>query len=38
MHKLIERDSSALGQAAIVVVRLHLMRIRLAEPEGRSDN
>ena len=38
MHKLIERHSSALEQAAIVVVRRHLIRIRLPEPESRSDD
>lgn len=38
MHKLIERHSSVLEQAAIVVVRRHLIRIRLTEPEGRRDD
>ena len=38
MHKLIERHASVLEQAAIVVVRRHLIRIRLAEPEGRHDD
>ena len=38
MHKLLERHSSVLEQAAIVVVRGHLIRIRLADPEGRSDD
>ena len=34
MHKLLERHSSVLEQPAIVVVRRHLIRIRLEEPEG----
>lgn len=36
MHELLEHHSSVLEQAAIVVVRGHLIRIRLAEPGGRS--
>lgn len=36
VHTLIERHSSVLEQAAIVVVRGHLIRIRLAEPEGST--
>lgn len=38
MHKLIERHPSVLEQAAIIVVRRHLIRIRLAEPESRRDD
>ena len=38
MHKLLELHTSVLEQAAIVVVRGHLIRIRLAEPEGRGDD
>lgn len=38
MHKLIERHPNVLEQAAIVVVRGHLIRIRLADPEGRRDD
>ena len=38
MHKLLERHSSVLEQATIVVIRGHLIRTRLAEPEGRSDD
>jgi hypothetical protein len=38
MHKLLERHSSVLEQAAIVVVRGHLIQIRLADPEGRCDD
>ena len=38
MRKLIERHASVLEQAAIVVVRRHLIRIRLAEPEGWHDD
>ena len=38
MHKLLARHASVLEQAAIVVVRGHLIRIRLPEPEGRSED
>ena len=37
MHKLLEHHSGVLEQAAIIVVRRHLIRIRLAEPEGQRD-
>ena len=37
MHELLEHHSSVLEQAAIVVVRGHLIRIRLPDPEGQRD-
>ena len=38
MQKLLESHSSVLEQAAIVVVRGHLIQIRLADAAGRSDD